>query len=485
MKVKSEQFREVAREELGKRHTRAHLDFVGLVIRERRKATMGMFPDPEAALELGRAIRAESIARLPELLEEFEKNAKANGAVVIWARDGEEANDHILRIARERNVKLVTKGKSMVTEEAGLNETLLKSGLEVFETDLGEFIIQLLGRPPFHIQGPAANVPVQEICDLFLEKGIMKEPTLDPVELGQAARVFLRDKFHHVEMGITGVNFAVAETGTIINVENEGNIRLTKSSPRIQVSVMSLEKVVPTMQDAMHMLRLLCRNCSGQKIAAYVSMDSGPNRGAEVDGPAELFIVILDNGRSGFYRDPEAREVLRCIRCGACMGECPVYWKIGGYPYGWVYSGPLGQFLNPLMLGQDRTQDLYRACTLCGGCQVVCPAGIDHPKMFLSYRARDAEGDPTYRAKGRPWPESRVIGMFTWAAKRRWRWDLGIRALRPFVNRRAEHGFIRAMKGPFEGWFRSRDFPTMAGETFHERMKKREKRKGGSATQPS
>ena len=300
----------------------------------------------------------------------------------------------------------------------------------------------------------------------------MKEPTLDPVELGQAARAFLRDKFHYVEMGITGVNIAVAETGTIINVENEGNIRLTKSSPRIQVSVMSLEKVVPTMRDALHMLRLLCRNSTGQQLGSYVSMDTGPKRKDEMDGPEEFHIIILDNGRSIFYRDPSAREILRCIRCGACMLECPVYSKIGGYPYGWVYSGPMGQVLNPLMLGQNTTQDLYRACTFCGACKAVCPAGIDHPKMFLSYRARDVEGDPTAGAGRRPWPEKRFMGLFTWATKRRWRWDLGLRSVRPFINRHVKEGFIRGMKGPLEGWFRSRDFPGMARKTFHDRMRR-------------
>ena len=482
MKIKSEQFREVARQELKTRHTRAHLDLVGLFLQARRKATMELFPDPAAALDLGRAIRAESIERLPELLEEFEKNATARGAVVLWARDAREANDHILRIAKERSVRLVTKGKSMVTEETALNDVLIENGLEVFETDLGEFIIQYLGRPPYNIVGPALNVPVQEICDLFLEKGIMKEPTLDPVGLGHAARVFLRDKFHHVDMGVTGVNIAVAETGTILNVENEGNIRMTKSSPRVQVSVMSLEKVVPTVQDAVHMLRLLCRNSTGQLLGSYVSMDTGPKRKGETDGPEELFIVILDNGRSTFYRDPGAREILRCIRCGACMLECPVYGKVGGYPYGWVYSGPMGQVINPLILGQDRTQDLYRACTLCGACKVVCPAGIDHPQKFLSYRARDVERDPTYKARGRPWTESAFMGMFAWAAKRRWRWNLGIQAVRPFINRHVEKGFVRGMKGPLEGWFRSRDFPAMAEKTFHDRMRERRTKDAGGSS---
>ncbi len=475
MKIKTEQFQATAREELKTRHTRTHLDLVGLVLREKRQATMGLFPDPAAALDLGRTIRAEAVERLPELLEQFERNAAARGAVVTWARDAREANDHILRIAKEHNVRLVTKGKSMVTEETGLNEVLLKNGIEVFETDLGEFIIQLLEKPPYHIVGPALNIPVRQICDLFLDKGIMKEPTLDPVELGHAARIFLRDKFHYVEMGITGVNMAVAETGTIINVENEGNIRLTKSSPRIQVSVMTLEKVVPTMRDAMHMLRLLCRNSTGQLLGSYVSMDTGPHGKGELDGPEELHIVILDNGRSSFYRDTEAREILRCIRCGACMLECPVYGKIGGYPYGWAYSGPMGQVLNPLMLGQERTRDLYRACTFCGACKAVCPAGIDHPRKFLSYRAGDARGDPTYGAKRRPWTERSFMEMFTWATKRRWRWDLGLRSVRPFINRHAREGFIRNMKGPLAGWFKSRDFPGMAPKTFHDGMHKRGK----------
>jgi L-lactate dehydrogenase complex protein LldF len=238
---------------------------------------------------------------------------------------------------------------------------------------------------------------------------------------------------------------------------------------------MSLEKVVPTMQDALHMLRLLSRNCTGQKMGSYVSMDTGPNQGGEVDGPGELHIVILDNGRSTFYLDQEARQILCCIRCGACMLECPVYAKIGGYPYGWAYSGPMGQVLNPLMIGRDRTQDLYRACTFCGVCKTVCPAGIDHPKMFLRYRAHDVKGDPGDNATRRPWQEAGFMQMFVWATKRRWRWDLGIKAVRPLINRRVEDGFIRGMKGPLEGWFNSRDFPAMSRKTFRDRMRGREK----------
>ncbi len=456
MKIETERFVEVAAEELAKRHTRAHLEPIFRLIQQLRDAAMASFPDPAAAMALGAAIRAESVARMPELLEAFEAKATAAGAVVHWARDAEEANGIVLEIARQRGVSYVTKGKSMVTEEMGLNEVLARNGVEVFETDLGEFIIQLLGRPPFHIVGPAANIPVQEIRDLFLEKGVLQEPTTDPVELGRAARVFLREKFHHLEMGVTGVNMAVAETGTIINVENEGNIRMSKSSPRVQVSIMTLEKVVPTMGDAMHMLRLLCRNCTGQRIASYVSMDTGPKGPEDVDGPGELFIVILDNGRSRFYPDAELRQVLQCIRCGGCLLQCPVYGKIGGYPYGWAYSGPIGQVLNPLLLGFDRTRDLYRACTSCGVCKAVCPAGIDHPRLMLSYRRREVEEGR------RPWAESKLMDLYTWGMERRWRWDLGIRALRPVLNLHARDRFISRMRGPAAGWFESRDLPALA-----------------------
>ncbi|RJP73508.1 MAG: lactate utilization protein [Candidatus Abyssobacteria bacterium SURF_17] len=470
MKVKTEQFTHVAEQELKNVRTRALLDYISSIIDARREEAMSSFSDPAAALAYGRAIRAEAIMRMPELLEEFEKKAAAHGAVVLWARDSKEANDIVLRLAKERGIRYVTKGKSMVTEEIGLNDVLKANGIEVFEADLGEFIAQLLERPPFHIVGPAINIPVDEICKIFLERGIMREPTTDPVALGAAARAFLRDKFHHLQMGITGVNMAVAETGTIINVENEGNIRFAKSSPRTQVSLMTLEKVVPTMNDAMHLLRLLCRNCTAQKISAYVSMDSGPKKADEIDGPEELFIIVIDNGRSRFYGDIQAREALRCIRCGACMYGCPVYMKIGGYPYGWAYSGPMGQVLNPLLLGLDKTQDLYRACTLCGKCKEICPSGIDHPKMFLSYRAKDVEGDEIYKGKRRSWKESAAVELLTWGIRRAWRWNLGAKATRPAINRYADDGKLKNIKGTFEGWFRSRDFPSMAERTFHERM---------------
>ncbi len=281
---------------------------------------------------------------------------------------------------------------------------------------MGEFITQLLKRPPFHIVGPAINIPAEQVRDIFMEKGVLDVPTTDPVQLGRAARRFLREKFRRVDMGITGVNMAVAETGTIINVENEGNIRFSKSSPRIQVSVMTIEKVVPTLGDAMHLLRVLCRSCTGQPITVYATLDNGPRRPGELDGPEELHVVILDNGRSKAFQDPVIREVLRCIRCGACLNACPVYGKIGGYPYGWAYSGPMGQVLNPALLGLASTSDLYGACTLCQKCKTICPAGVDHPKVLLYYRQKSVEaahgltGDIGRPRRGAALWELRVCG---------------------------------------------------------------------------
>ncbi|MHB9097627.1 MAG: lactate utilization protein B [Syntrophales bacterium] len=469
MLISTEKFTELVHDGVEKARRRPFLKMVPHFLYEKRESGLASLPDIAAAHAYGAAIRSEALNRLPELLEEFEKNATANGAKVFWARTAKEASEYIVDLARERGAKFVIKGKSMVTEEIGLNELLTEHGIEPWEADLGEFIVQQMNCTPFHIIGPALNIPVEEIRDLFLAKADMKEPTLDPVELGWAARLFLREKFHRAQFGVTGVNMAVAETGTIINLENEGNIRFAKASPRTQVSVMSLEKVIPTMADAMHVIRILSRNCSGQKISAYVSMDSGPKKDGEMDGPEELIIVIVDNGRSRIYQDPQARAALRCIRCAACLNICPVYRQIGGYAYGWVYSGPMGQVLMPLLLGLDKTQDIYRACTLCGACKSVCPVGIDHPELFLYYRSMDVSADQQFKGKRRSWGEALFFKAWSMAVKHAWMWNFGISLTRPFINGNLHKGVLSKMNGAFGGWFRKRDFPPLAEETFHEK----------------
>lgn len=478
MKIRTEQFVEIAREEMQNARSKAFLALLPPVINFMRQMSLATFPDPAAAQAYGGAIRGEAVAHLPELLEEFEKNATARGTKVVWARNAAEANAFVLDLAKKKGIAYVTKGKSMLSEEIGLNDHLIENGVDAIETDLGEFITQLLKRPPFHLIGPAVNIAVEEIRDLFIEKGILAEPTLDPVQLGYAARIHLRDKFHHLEMGVTGVNMAVAETGTIINVENEGNIRFAKSSSRIQVSIMSIEKVVPTLADALHMTRLLCRNGTGQRMASYISFDTGPKEAGAIDGPDEVYCVIVDNGRADIYDDPVARDVLRCIRCGACSNICPIYQKIGGYPYGWAYTGPMGQLLNPLLLGFSGTSDLFRACTLCGACKSVCPGGVDHPRMYLYYRSRDAEGDRKLKSQGRPFKEKKFYDLFAWGATHPRLWTQGAKRVRPLVNLEVKDGYITHSAEMLDGWFRNRDLPAMPEKSFHQRWKEGLKKKG-------
>jgi L-lactate dehydrogenase complex protein LldF len=456
-------FIKTARKEMANPLSQAFLSILPPGFAAIKQISMASFPNPAAAVELSRAIRQESVSRLPELLEEFEANALSSGARVFWATDAAAANEYILNLCREKGATFITKGKSMITEETGLNTALAEGGIEPFETDLGEFITQLMGRPPFHIVGPAINIPAAEISEVFLGKGIISEPTNDAVALGKAVRAYLRDSFRNLKVGIVGVNMAVASIGAIINVENEGNIRLNKSSPETLIAVMSLEKVVPDMSDALHILRILCRHCVGQKISGYVTIDTGPSKQDETDGPKELHIIILDNGRSQIYRDTRTRQALKCIRCGACLNICPVYSRIGGYPYGFAYSGPMGQMLNPLLLGFDQTKDLFSACTLCGACRDVCPAGINHPGLFLYYRSITA-GNAGQKEKA-------LYASAAAAMQNSLAWSLGIKTARAVLNRNSRDGYISSIDGRVDGWFSDRDLPEIADKTFHELWK--------------
>ncbi len=473
MKITTEQYKKIAAREMADEYTQLFLKVLPARLAERRKTAFADFEDPEAAKKTGAAIRAEALENLPALLSEFEKNARAKGARIFWAEDAESANRYIVKTAIDNNVSYVAKGKSMITEELGLNEALAENGIQAWETDLGEFITQLLGRPPFHIVGPAINIPVEQISDIFLEKGIISEAEHDPVQLGLAARRFLRERFRRLEMGITGVNMAVAESGTLINVENEGNIRLSKSSPRIQVAVMSMEKLVAAMTDALHLIRLLCRSATGQAISAYVSMDTGPAKEDEIDGPEQLHIVILDNGRSKIYRDPVTRQALRCIRCGACLNACPIYGKIGGYPYGWAYSGPMGQVVSPLLLGFERTRDLFEACTLCGKCRDICPVGIDHPELMLYYRHKNAAADPDLKGAGETWTQRTAYEAYTQIAGHPALWRIFGGVLRRVLNIYARGDKIESGPGALEGWFKSRDLPAAPSESFRSLWRKK------------
>jgi len=367
---------------------RAILDHATRYFIGKRSASLAAFPGREEHFARARAARLTALSRLPELLEELEKNATAAGTQVHWTADAAEARAVITGIARAANARVIVKGKSMVTEEIALNPALEAAGAEVWETDLGEFIIQLAGEPPSHIIAPCIHKSRQDVAALFAEKLNLHGQSIP--ELTLLARQALREKFLSADMGVTGVNMAVAETGSVILVENEGNIRMSTTCPPVHVALMSLEKVAATMRDAADILRVLPRSATGQKMSSYVSVLTGPRKPGETDGAREMHLVILDNGRSGVLADPALREALACIRCGACLNACPVYQTIGGHAYGSVYSGPIGAILSALLLPQDQTRDLPFGCTLCGACARTCPLGINHPKLMLALRQRVA-----------------------------------------------------------------------------------------------
>jgi len=385
MEVTTSQFRAQSENACNDMNLRAVLDHTTRYFQAKRQASLDAFDHRDEHFARARAARLNALSRLPELLEELEKNATAAGVTVHWAADAAEAREIITGIAKEENAKVIVKGKSMVTEEIALNPALEAAGAEVWETDLGEFIVQLAGEPPSHIIAPAVHKSRADVATLFAEKLNLHGQSIP--ELTLLARRALREKFLAADMGITGANMAVAETGSVILVENEGNIRMSTTCPRVHVALMSLEKVAATMQDAADILRVLPRSATGQKMSSYVSVLTGPRHEGETDGAERMHLVILDNGRSRIMADPVLREALACVRCGACLNVCPVYQTIGGHAYGWIYSGPIGSLLSSMLLPPEHTRDLPYGCTLCGACKRTCPLSIDHPKLLLALRA--------------------------------------------------------------------------------------------------
>ena len=350
-------------------------------------------PGWEALRDRARAVKAHTIEHLDHYLDLAAANVEKAGGRVFFARDAAEATRYILDLAAARGVRTATKSKSMISEEMGLNERLEKAGIEPVETDLGEYLIQLRGETPYHIVAPALHLSKDQVSDLLHEK--LGGPRYERAEdLTAAARDQLRGKFIEADMGITGANFLVAETGTLALVTNEGNGRMCTSMPKIHVAIMGMEKVVPSMEDMGMFLRLLIRSATGQRLSSYVTMVTGPRREGDVDGPDEFHLVIVDNGRSKMLGDPALREALYCLRCGACLNACPVYRKVGGHSYGWVYSGPIGAVVSPMLTSLPNAKDLPYASSLCGACREVCPVKIDIPRMLLHLRSDLAEGGP-------------------------------------------------------------------------------------------
>ena len=385
MAARSELGGRVARA-LGNAVARANIARAMYGLQDKRRAA---FPDPAELArrrDAGEAIRRRALARLPELLETLEANCTRNGIAVHWAETAADANRIVLDILRRHGARSLIKGKSMVSEEMGLNAALAAAGVEPVESDLGEFIIQIDGEGPSHIIAPAVHKSRHEVAALFREH-FPEMSHGDGIEaLCASARAILRRRFFEADAGLSGANFLVAETGTIVLVENEGNGRLCTTAPGVHVAVAGIEKVVERLADVPPLLHLLTRSATGQPVTTYVNFVSGPRRPDEKDGPHEVHLVLLDNGRSQLYADPELRESLRCIRCGACMNHCPVYLRLGGHAYGTVYPGPIGTVLEPARAGLERLGELTEASTLCGACSEVCPVRI--PLSSLIHRLR-------------------------------------------------------------------------------------------------
>jgi len=447
---------------LGNQRVRANIRraFDGLVVKR-----LAAFPDGEELTQLrrqGEAIRAHALSLLPELLEELERNCTANGIRVHWAETCDEANRIVLDLLHRHEARMLIKGKSMVSEELGLNAFLETQGIEVVETDLGELIVQLAGERPFHIIAPAIHKDRQQIAELFQARFPDIPYSEDAEELTAAARKLLREKFRGAVAGLTGVNFAVAETGTLALVENEGNGRMCSTVPDLHIAVTGIEKVIARLDQLPTLLTLLTRSASGQPITTYVNMIGSPRRDGELDGPGEVHLILLDNGRSRILADPELQSTLRCIRCGACMNHCPVYTRLGGHAYGTVYSGPIGSILEPQLQGLDAAGELADASSLCGACGEVCPVGIPIPQLLNRLRADGVRAGAGSQVRGRgsrrkPWQAS-IWRLWTWlhANPRRHR------RMSDLLGK--TRALVSALPTP---WTRSRTAPQVAPKSLH------------------
>jgi L-lactate dehydrogenase complex protein LldF len=430
------------------------------------------FPDAEAFEQLrtvAENIRQHSLSRLPELLEKLEASLKRNGVQVHWAETPEQANSIVLEIARRHQSRLIVKGKSMVSEEIELNHAMAGHGIDCLESDMGEYIVQLAGERPSHIIMPAIHKTKEEIARLFAEKvpGVDYTDSVD--ELIQIGRRVLREKFRDTTIGLSGVNVAVAETGTICLVENEGNGRMCTTVPDVHIAVTGIEKVVDTLDQVPPILALLTRSATGQAVTTYFNWITGPRRSGELDGPREVHLILLDNGRSQAYADEQLRKTLQCIRCGACMNHCPVYTRIGGLAYGTTYPGPIGKIVSPHLLGLKATHPLVTASTLCGACGEVCPVRIPIPDLLIRLRTesqRPAGERSAMRDAGSGRSE-----LLAWSF-RLWSWI--------YANPRLYRAFawaatrLRALAPGRQGtWTASRSPMRPASSTFRDRLRER------------
>jgi L-lactate dehydrogenase complex protein LldF len=418
--------------------------------------------DSDQLRDHAKRIKEHALAHLDQYLEQLEASVQRAGGQVHWASTAEDARRIVVEIAQQNNCRHAVKSKSMTSEEVHLNPALEAAGVEVTETDFGEFIIQLAGERPSHLVAPAVHHTRESIARI-LSKHVGETLPDDAHSLAMTGRRLLRDKFQCADLGISGANFAVAETGTIVLVTNEGNGRLTTSCPRVHIALMGMEKVIPRFADLPVFLKLLARAATGQPLSVYTTLITGPRRPGEIDGPEEFHLVLLDNGRSRILATP-FRESLQCIRCGACLNACPVYRRIGGHAYGGVYSGPIGSILTPLFDSVSENPDLPHASSLCGACQAACPLKIHIPRMLIGLRELQHHHRP-----------ERLEAMAYWlwhlVLKHPWLYRLALRFARLLLRLIARDGWLSRLPGPGNGWTSARDFPAPAAQPFHERWK--------------
>ncbi|HMT14652.1 MAG TPA: LutB/LldF family L-lactate oxidation iron-sulfur protein [Aestuariivirga sp.] len=435
---------------------------------KRAKARVAL-PEFDELRDAARDIKNHVLAHLDVYLEKFEAQVQAAGGHVHWAATAEDARAIILKIAAEKRARIITKGKSMVSEEIGLNEALAAAGHDPVETDLGEYLIQIRGERPSHIIAPAVHLRREQIEADFRRVHDQFNPARDlsqiPALVEEARRV-LRQKYLDADIGITGANFLVAETGSCIVVTNEGNGDLTRLLPKTHIVVTAIEKVVPTLEDASTLLRVLARSATGQDFSTYTTLMTGPRRTGDPDGPEEFHVVLLDNGRSNVL-GTVFQDMLRCIRCGACLNHCPVYQAVGGHAYGWVYPGPIGSVVTPALIGIENAANLPNASTFCGRCEEVCPVRIPLPRLLRHWREQEFEKHLT--------PPAVRSGLWAWAflAQRPGLYVLAMRLAARFLKWRGKNGRI-AILPLASGWTRTRDFPAAQGKTFTELWRERQ-----------